>query len=178
MKFRLIDWIFWFLSPPCLISFLLGNVFLKNLVLLLKMLQSVLSHYFLTKSEILTGWEVSNHYLMNCSMDSLHMCSITSSCGSPELVSIPIHLAYFCTQSGTFYLKIWLAERFLTIISWTTQWIHFIFAPLLCLRDPQKWFAHQGIWFTSSLWAGIWLAERFPLNYSMAPLHICTIASS
>ena len=50
----------------------------------------------------LIGREVSDHYLLNRLMDSLHICSAASSKGLSELVSISVYFHYaFCRSASS-----------------------------------------------------------------------------
>ena len=95
----------------------------------------------------LIGWEISYYYreLFNGFTSYLHY--------SFNLET----LKRFVYQSiwPTFVLPaaIWLAKRSQTIISWTVQWILFIFVPQLCLADPQNWLAYQGSLWKNKSWS-------------------------
>ena len=49
---------------------------------------------FCTWSCKLIGWEVSNHYIFNYSIVSLHICPVASSSGPSDVIYVPTHLTY------------------------------------------------------------------------------------
>ena len=54
--------------------------------------------------------KVSDHYLINCYMDSVYIFTVASSWGPAQLISIPKHLTNLFTLSSTYYLIIWEAS--------------------------------------------------------------------
>ena len=79
-------------------------------------------------------------------------------------------IVHFCNLIG------WVVFGY---ISWTAQWILFIFAPYRCPGDPQNWFAYHCIWPTFALWfIGREVSNHYLMNHLKDFLHIRTVTLS